>query len=639
MNLDFNAIVSEEARLRAALEGADTVPLIMALVHLTGDDSLLDQLRPHVRGPWDYSQSIPDADGRRVREALVTALKALATGTRKMPPMPDRALLTKMMSVSTGQIVPNEYVPMMLGQMALDDDSVGARARRLPSEVVQGSFHVAIIGAGMSGLCLAIKLKQEGIPFTIFEKNTNVGGTWFENSYPGCGVDTPNHFYSFSFEPNHEWTEFYSKRNELWSYFRRCAEQYDLNRHIRFETELTAARFDEQSARWTLELRESNETTETFVANALIGAVGQLNRPSIPDIPGRETFAGPAFHTSRWNHAVDLKGQRVGMIGTGASGMQVGPSIAGIVDHLTIFQRSPHWAVANPNYHRAVSDQKKWVLQNIPFYRHWYRFQLFWGFSDGIHAALQVDPEWPKPDTALNAINERHRINMVKHIERELFDRPDLIEKVTPRYPPYGKRMLMDNHWYQMLRRPNVDLVTQPIDCITADGVVTVDGAQYPLDVIVFATGFQAGRMLSPINLVGRDGAVLQELWRDDNPRAYLGITVPGFPNLFLLYGPNTNLGHGGSAIFHTECQVNYTLQCLRAMIEQGWSKLECRQEVHDAYNERVDRAHERMIWAHKGVGNWYRNRAGRVFANSPWRLVDYWRMTSKPDFDEYLVA
>lgn len=640
MKLDLGGVVSDEVHLRAALDAADTVPLIMVLVHLTGDDSLLDEMRPHIRGPWDYSQSIPEADAGRIREALITVMKEIATGRRNMAPMPDRALLNRMMRVATGQVVPDEYVPMMLGQMALDDGAVVAGARRKPRKpATQGPFHVAIIGAGMSGICSAIKLKEAGIPFAIFEKNNSVGGTWFENSYPGCGVDTPNHFYSFSFEPNHEWTEFYSKRNELWAYFKRCAEQYDLVPHIRFETEVTAARFDAQGARWTLDVRGADGTINTFSANALISAVGQLNRPSIPAIAGLETFAGKAFHTGQWDHSVDIEGKRVGMIGTGASGMQVAPSIAGAVGQLKIFQRSPHWIVPNPNYHRTVSDGKKWVLQKLPYYWHWYRFQLFWGFADGIHAALQVDPDWTEPDTSLNATNEKHRRNMVQHLERELEGRPDLIAKATPNYPAYGKRILIDNHWYATLKRPNVDLVTQPIERVTIDSVVTADGEHHAVDVIVYATGFQAGRMLWPMHIVGRNGIVLRDIWGDDNPRAHLGVTVPGFPNLFLLYGPNTNLGHGGSAIFHTECQVNYVMQCLDAMIGNAWSTVECRQDVHDAYNERVDRAHERMIWTHKGMANWYRNRAGRVFANSPWRLVDYWRMTSKPDFDEYLVG
>ena len=636
MNYDFKSIVASRGGLVAALLEADTVPLLLSLVHLAGDPGLLDEVRPLVTGPWDYSNSIPAETKDQIRGAMVKVLTGLADGSLTMPPRPDDALLSKMMNVAVGQAVSDEYRPMMLKQLGIAEPDGHPDCGALAKEA---TFHVAIIGAGMSGLGLAIQLKKSGIPFTIFEKNDDVGGTWLENSYPGCGVDTPNHSYSFSGEPNNEWSRFYSKQSEIWAYFRRCAEKHDLLKFIRLGTEVTGARFDETSGRWNLELRQSNGRISKFVASALVAAVGQLNRPSLPSIQGMETFQGPSFHTARWNHDVSLRRKRVAMIGTGASGMQVGPAIAEDVERLTIYQRTPHWVTPNPNYHRTVSAGKQWVLENIPFYRDWYRFQLFWGFSDGIHDALQIDPTWPHLDRSLNAINERHRQFLERHVGKELEGRPDLIEKVTPKYPPYGKRMLMDNHWYATLRRPNVELVTDAIERITETGVLMVDGSFREADLIVFATGFQPGRLLAPIEFIGREGMSIHELWANDNPRAYLGITVPKFPNLFLLYGPNTNLGHGGSAIFSSECQITYVMQCLEAMIMRGWSTMECDKDVHDAYNERVDQAHSRMVWSHGGMSNWYRNKAGRVFANSPWRLVDYWRMTSKPNFDDYKIA
>ena len=507
--------------------------------------------------------------------------------------------------------------------------------RKRPAPEVLQQFKVLIIGAGESGLCTGIKLKALGIPFVIIEKNAGVGGTWRDNTYPGCGVDTPNHFYQFSFEPNCDWSRHFAQGEEVRRYLEHCADKYGLAPHIRFNSEVTDARYDQAGARWQVSIR-SGERVEQLSANALVCAVGQLNQPQLPDIKGLAEFAGPRFHTARWDHHVDLQGKRVGMIGTGASGMQTAPSIVDQVEHLSIFQRSPHWAVYNPNYHATVPDGKKWAIRHLPFYAQWYRFQLFWASGDGLYESLKVDPAWHTPALSLNAVNQGFRERLIAHIEKEVGADPALMAKVVPQYPPYGKRMLRDNHWYRMLTRPAVDLVTEPIDHVSSDGVVTADGVLHRQDVLILATGFQANRMTWPISIVGRGGRSLRDLWGEDDPRAHLGITVPGFPNFFLMYGPNTNLAHGGSAIFHSECQARYTLLALRELLENGWSAMECCQEAHDDFNHKVDALHRGMVWSHPGVGSWYKNRRGRVFATSPWRLLDYWDMTRTLDLGDY---
>ncbi len=637
----FKYAVADEARLRSALEQADIQPLLMVLVHLSEADApLLDEVAPHIHGAWNFMQRVPAELQARVRDRLVAVLKEYAAGNRAPSIRPSDDLLARMMNTVVGQAVPAEYIPLILEETNLTEaDPRTVKWRRQPSEAVLASHDVVIVGAGMSGLCMAIKLKEAGIPFTVLEKNDTVGGTWYENAYPGCGVDTPNHFFSFSFEPNHDWSHHFSPRAELWAYLERCADKYAIRPHIRFNTEVLTADYNEASRRWVLRIRDADGAERTLDARYVITAVGQLNRPSIPAIPGLDDFAGPAFHTARWDASQPVAGKRVAMIGTGASGMQTGPSIAPEVAQLTIFQRTPHWAVYNANYHRAVDEGKQWVLKHIPFYANWYRFTLFWASSDGLHASLQVDPDWKTPDISLNATNQAFREQLIDYIKGQIGDRPDLLEKVVPAYPPYGKRMLRDNHWYKMLTRENVTLVSDAIDHVEPDGIVTVSGEKHPADIIVLATGFQAGRMLFPMQVTGRAGVNLRDLWGDDDPRAYLGIAAPGFPNLFMLYGPNTNLGHGGSIIFHTECQVRYIMQSLREMIEAGREEIECRTEPHDAYNERVDQAHRNMVWAHGGVGNWYKNRNGRVIANSPWRLVDYWAMTAEFKPEDYVIG
>ena len=391
-----------------------------------------------------------------------------ARGT-PLPSEPPPGLLRKMLAAGVGGPVPEEYIPMILEEMMLDDiDPKTVPWRTRPSDETLAAFRVVIIGAGVSGLGMAIKLREAGIPFVIYEKNKTVGGTWLENSYPGCGVDTPNHFYSLSFEPNHDWPDHFSKRDELWKYMERLADQYDLRRHIRFETEVTAAVYDEARAIWRVTTRDAAGAEE--IARRQRGDHG--GRPTEPAVDSRVSWAGgvspaPKFHTARWDHSVDLTGKNVVMIGTGASGMQVGPSIAPIVGHLTIFQRSAHWAVYNANYHKAVGAGKTAALKLIPFYAKWYRFQLLWASSDGLHASLHVDPEWTTPDQSLNETNQKFRDTLIEYIRGQVNGDEELMRKVVPPYPPYGKRMLRDNYWYKMLTRDNVDLVTDPIERIT----------------------------------------------------------------------------------------------------------------------------------------------------------------------------
>ncbi|MGU3492994.1 flavin-containing monooxygenase [Xanthobacteraceae bacterium A53D] len=629
-------IKSERQTVRALLEDAHVVPMAMALVHLSGDLGPLEQIRPFIRDAWDYTAKVPDEVASALRDRLAEEIARIEGGGSPALPHPAPDLLRHMMSVAVGEEVPEDYVPMVLEHMGLADAPIPDPAPpALPVPLPEG-FRVAIIGAGASGLCAAIQFARAGIPFTVFEKNDEVGGTWYENRYPGCAVDTPNHFYQFSFAPNNDWPNYYSRQPSILAYLKTCADRFGVRPHIRFGTEVVAADYDAGAHAWTLQYMDATGAAKRERFSVLMCAVGQLNRPAIPALPGLDTFEGETVHTATWGDTTAMAGKRVALIGTGASAVQVGPGIVDEVAALTVYQRSGSWVVRSPNIHRAVAEGKKWALDHVPFYAPWYRFQLFWGFADGLFQALRIDPEWQGGRGSISALNDRYRQSMLRHMQRELEGRDDLLAKVTPDYPPYGKRVLADAGWYRMLKRDHVALETAPIAAVEPRALRLADGRSIPTDAIVFATGFQAGKMLWPMEIRGRSGRSIRETWGDDDPRAFLGITVPDFPNLLVLYGPNTNLGHGGSAIFLAECQVRYCLSLLQDMIARNAQAFEVRRDTHDAYNERIDAELRQLVWSHPSVGTWYKNSSGRIITNQPWRLVDYWKLTHRAAPTDY---
>jgi 4-hydroxyacetophenone monooxygenase len=428
-------------------------------------------------------------------------------------------------------------------------------------------------------------------------------------------------------------------RDEIHDYLRGCADAFDVRPHIRFGTTVTGARWNETERHWHVRVRTPDGSEDTVAARVLVPAVGLLSVPRMPAIDGLDSFEGPVVHPARWPDDLDLGGRHVAVIGTGATAMQLVPTIAPEVATLTVYQRSAQWARDIGGYRDDIPAADQWLFEHLPFYAPWFRFAMFWRYGDGLLVTLRKDPDWPHPERSMNRRNDRHWAEMVAFIERELDGRPDLLERCTPTYPPYGKRILIDNGWFRTLRRDGVELVTDPVDHVTPDAVVTADGTPRPTDVIVVATGFQVMEMASRLGITGRDGLRLADVWADENPTAHLGITVPGFPNLFCMAGPNTGLGHGGSGMFIAECQTRYIVDALRVLRERGASSMEVRREVHDEYVARVDAEHEQLIWTHPGMTNWYRNRHGRIVAIMPWRLVDYWGMTRRVDPDEFLLT
>jgi 4-hydroxyacetophenone monooxygenase len=470
----------------------------------------------------------------------------------------------------------------------------------------------------------------------VIEKNADVGGTWFENTYPGCRVDSPNHTYSYSFEPN-DWPQHFSDQKTLLGYFRRVADQYSIRDMIRFNTEVESATYDEATGTWQVAVRPAGGgPTEVLTANAVIAATGQLNRPRWPDIPGQDRFEGVAFHSAQWEHQHDLAGKRIAVIGTGASAFQFVPVIAEQAADIKVFQRTPPWMSPTPEYFQEIPGEKHWLLNHVPYYAKWYRFWMFWRTADGLLASVTRDPAWNDQGGSVSAKNEELRQLLTAYVTELCADDPALLEKLIPKYPPAGKRMLRDDGRYlRALRRENVHLLTDRIEEINATGVRTADGTQHDVDVIIYGTGFHADRFLWPMKITGVGGVDLQAHW-DGDPRAYLGITVPGFPNLFCCYGPNTNIVVNGSIIFFSECEVRYILGCIALLLDTGRRALDPKPEVHDAYNRRIDEGNALMAWGAPNVRSWYKNAKGRVTQNWPFSLLEFWQRTRTPDPADY---
>ncbi|BCI88170.1 hypothetical protein NIIDMKKI_33760 [Mycobacterium kansasii] len=481
-------------------------------------------------------------------------------------------------------------------------------------------------------------MKQANIPFTIVEKNAGPGGTWWENSYPGARVDVANHFYCYSFEPNNDWTHFFAEQGELQDYFTQVMDKYGVAEHVRWNTEALAAEWDDAEGMWSVLLGSPDGQTSVS-ARAVITAVGQLNRPHIPSFDGADTFEGPSFHSAAWDHSVDVTGKRVALVGAGASGFQIAPAIAGDVERLTVFQRTAQWMFPNPMYHDEVGDGVRWAMRHLPFYGRWYRFLLLWPGADKGLDAARTDPDYADQDYAVSEMNAAARMMFSQWITSQVGDDHELLAKVMPDYPATGKRTLQDNgSWLQTLKRDNVELVRTPIRRITRHGIVTEDGREYDADVMVYATGFRHTDVLWPLKILGRNGIDLRERW-GTRPCAYLGITVPDFPNLFLIYGPGTHLAHGGSLIFQSELQMRYINRCLEHLITSNVHSMEPTAQAAADWHQRTQAEIRQMVWSHPAVKHsYFKNADGEIHTVSPWRLSQYWAAVHEPDWSQFVL-
>ncbi len=478
-------------------------------------------------------------------------------------------------------------------------------------------FPIAIVGSGFSGIAMGAMLKRAGIDsFTILEKADDVGGTWRENTYPGAACDIPSHLYSFSFAPKADWSRAYSPQEEIHDYLRACVERLGLRRHIRFGVRVTGAAFEESTGTWTVHL----DGGESLKARALVLGNGALHLAAYPEIPGLERFAGPCFHSAEWDHDVDLRGKRVAVIGTGASAIQFVPEIAGTVGQMHLFQRTPPWIVPKPDH--AIPRWRQRLFRGLPPLHWLYRAWIYWTFEMRA-LGFVVEPR------ILRWLQKL----ALKYLQACVPD-PALRAKLTPNYTMGCKRILMSNDYYQALQRPNVEVVTDGIASITPDGIRTRDGIERPVDAIICGTGFSVGDYLARLDVLGRGGRRLADDLRARNG-SYFGITVNGFPNLFLLMGPNTGLGHN-SMIFMIEAQARYALQAIKTLRRQRLRFLDVREPVQRAFNERLQEQMRRCVWS-SGCQSWYIDADGYNSTAWPYFTYQYWwrtRVLALADYD-----
>ncbi|MBS1836342.1 MAG: NAD(P)/FAD-dependent oxidoreductase [Actinobacteria bacterium] len=502
------------------------------------------------------------------------------------------------------------------------------RSRRVAAAIAAGaaSPRIAILGAGAAGLCMGIRLRDAGIDtFTIYEKSDGVGGTWRDNTYPDAACDVPSHLYSFSFASKRDWTRKFARQPEILEYFESLVDRFDLARHLRLGVEITEAHHDDADGTWTLRTAgPEGEPDATIVADVVVSGLGQLNRPYVPDIPGLEAFreaGGTVFHSARWDHDHDLSGERVGVVGIGASAIQFVPPVAERAAHTTLFQRSSNYV--GPRKDREFTPRERWLFDHVPGLQRRYRESIYWRF-EGRFSAM-------RRGSRLGAWMQGQFRKQLRPMVSERLSEAALL----PDYPLGCKRILISDNWYPTLLRPDLDVVTDAIERIDDGAVVTVDGEHHQVDTLVFGTGFRSTEFLSPLKITGRGGRDLNEVWAD-GARAHLGLAVPGFPNLFMLYGPNTNLGHN-SILFMIEQQVGYVLRLVEEKMLLGLRSVDVAPSAASRFDTMVQAAAERTVWA-EGCHSWYKTADGRITNNWTAHTTLYRKLLSFPDPDDWIL-
>jgi 4-hydroxyacetophenone monooxygenase len=612
----------DPGELRANLRHADPGVLVAVLAQLTGDQAVIDRYAPkitHVPDPPERAGVTDPQTADELVEAVVAAMRLPRLPTAV--PADDPGLFARIAPVALGEAVDAEYLPLLLEQGGFQPSQPALpRTAKLAN-----GFRVAIIGAGIAGLTAALELANAGIEYQMFDRNDEVGGTWYTTTYPGIGVDTPSAYYSLSRDINGDWSSYYPQGAEYQSYLESVTDKNNLRPHISFGTEVQALWWDDERGQWQIHAVGSDGARHVSYANVVIPAAGYLNRPRWPDLAGLGTFSGVEIHSAQWDPDLDLTGKRVAIIGAGCTAVQIVDACVDQVAHLTVFQRQPHWVAPRRRLSDDVPNHQRWLGTRLPYYANWHRLKSFWGTADNNYPVILRDPEWAAGHLSISRANDVLLQLCLDYIDRVFGAGSELARKVTPDFAPYGKRIIRDpGGYYAALARDHVDVEACEPARVNEAGILTRDGRQIDLDIIVYATGYYLD-FLSTVDIRGRDGRKLADEW-GDSPRAYRGGTVPGFPNLFISSAPNYSPGHGAGHNFGVEVMVHYIMECLQLMALRQAGSMEVTRRAYEDYVAGIDATMTGTVWCHTPTAHtYYRSGGGRIVTAFPYRLVDVW--------------
>ncbi len=613
----------DAAFIRRAVEASDLAALRAALYQASGDPELAALGPVPSLGPEDRARLVS-----RAVHLLETELDSYTLR------VPTDAEIRSLMDLVLGVPTRDEHFEVRKRMLAFESFPFLYTPPKGKPKLPEG-FQVAIIGAGLSGIAMAVQLGHLGIPYAIYERRGEIGGTWSRNKYPDIRVDTLSITYEYSFAEQYPWTEYFARGAEVREYIEFIARKYGVFDHIHFGHDLEAASFDAHRSTWHLTLVRSDGAREERDVNVVVSAAGLFATPKTPDLPGADEFDGAIVHPTQWTSHHDIRGKRVAVIGNGSTGVQLLAPVAEEAERVHVFQRTAQWIAPRAHYGEAVEPEVRWLLDSLPGYWNWCRYTSMIGLFTWHEDFLVPDPVWESQGGHITRKSEDLRQFLIGYIREQVDGRPDLVERLVPDYAPMVRRPVVDNGWYKALTRENVELVTEGIARLTRTGIETVDGKQRDVDTIVFATGYDVSTYLWPAEYHGEEGVNLQEFWAEDSPRAYLGMLVPRFPNLFVLYGPNSQPVSGGISLpSWFQIWAAYIGQCLVSMIEGGHSKVAVTDAAFKDYNQRLDAEASGMAFVTDKASvkrNYYLNAAGRLQANTPFETADLYAMLKVP--------
>jgi 4-hydroxyacetophenone monooxygenase len=624
--------------LERAVEAADLNALRMALWQVTGDEALgrMSVVKvPVWGGVMVFDQLAPEHH----EEVKAKAIAYLSNPPEKVPPPISREEAPRLVASFEGvDRVSDALFGFAWEELAFDDFPREVKWHEKPSPEILKANHVTIIGAGVSGILAGVQLSRLGIPYTIFERHSDMGGTWHVNRYPEARVDITSYIYQYHFEKNYRWKSYFSDREETHNYLRFIAEKYDVLPNIRCGNEVTEARWNEEASAWDVTVRTGDGEEQTIRSQFLLSASGLFNKPKLPAIPGLETFEGAVFHTTQWDESYDYSGKRIALIGNGSTGCQALPALAEKGESVTIFMRTPHWVFPMENYKGLVAPEVNWMLDHMPYYWNWFCYGRS-RMSLRLQDVGEYDPEWQAKGGIISERNDRLRDTLTTFIGEKMAAKPELAEKLIPSWPPLARRPVVDSGWYDALLRENVAVVRTSIDHIEPRGIVDSEGELHELDLIVLATGFEVSRFLWPVRYTGRSGVTLEQAWSEDGARAYLGMSIPNFPNFFMFYGPNSQPRGGGGLHTWAEMWGRYIVNAIVHTIEGGHASIEVRPEAYHDYNRSLDERAKFLVRNSEGKGSYHINEFGRLVTNVPWDAEEYSGFIRHPEFDKFILS